>query len=201
MSIKNFLRNGTFSTFISIDHPPAPEKLDYTNWLLFPSLLGGSYPYPADIIKLNNLGFNYIINLIENGELKGFPERIPYTDKKIKTEFPNIKIKYFSIKDVNVPEDNKATYKFCRDIYDLLIAGNKIYLHCIGGRGRTSIIAGVILYFYGFSYEEVIEWLKASYISRRNKGKFPTSPIPETPLQKEFLKTMYSTYFFQPKNI
>ena len=202
MSIKNFLRNGTFSTFISIDHPPAPEKLNYTNWLLFPSLLGGSYPYPDDIKKLNDLGFNYIINLTQKPEDEPyFQDRKPYPDENFETEFPNIKIKYFRIKDVDVPKNNKDTYKFCRDIYDLLIAGNKIYLHCIGGRGRTSIIAGVILYFYGFSYEEVIKWLRASYKSRRNKGKFPTSPIPETPQQEQFLKTMYSTYFFQPKNI
>jgi hypothetical protein len=199
MSLKNFLRNGNISTFVSIDHPPAPQELDYTNWLLFPSLLGGSYPFPQDLKILNDLGFNYIIDLTqEPSQEPFFQNRKTYADKtKTKVEaFSNITIKKFPIPDVNVPDDKTKTYYFCRDIYDLLIAGKKIYLHCIGGRGRTSIIAGVILYFYQFSYDEVLSWLNASYMSRRNKGKFGQVKVPESDSQFKFLKDMYDNFYF-----
>lgn len=199
MSIKNFLRNGNISTFVSIDHPPAPQGLDYTNWLLFPSLLGGSYPFTQDIKKLNDLGFNYIIDLTQAPSQEPyFNDRKTYadeTDDSKVNNYPNITIKKFPIRDVNVPDDKTKTYEFCRDIYDLLIAGNKIYLHCIGGRGRTSIIAGVILYFYQFSYEEVLIWLNASYMSRRNKGSLGEVKIPESLSQFIFLEDMYDNFF------
>lgn len=198
MSIKNFLRNGNISTFVSIDHPPAPQGLDYTNWLLFPSLLGGSYPFPQDLKILNDLGFDYIIDLTQDRDLEIFNNRIPYADKTDASKvnnYPNIQIISFPILDVNVPDDTNKTYKFCRDIYDLLIAGKKIYLHCIGGRGRTSIIAGVILYFYQFSYDEVLIWLNASYMSRRNKGNMGKVEVPESLPQFMFLKDMYDNFF------
>ena len=199
MSIKNFLRNGNISTFVSIDHPPAPQGLDYTNWLLFPSLLGGSYPFPQDLEILNDLGFNYIIDLTQEPSDEQFwKDRKTYADEpdasKVKS-FQHITIKKFSIPDVSVPDDKTKTYEFCRDIYDLLIAGNKIYLHCIGGRGRTSIIAGVILYFYQFSYDEVLNWLNASYLSRRNKGLLGEVKVPESLSQFIFLEDMYDIFF------
>lgn len=99
----------------------------------------GEYPGDRDgktaIAKLKTaleFGITHFIDLTEDGELEPYSYLLPSKVGHLR----------FPIRDVSAPESIQETYALMQNIEEILKdPGNRIYLHCHGGVGRTGTIA------------------------------------------------------------
>lgn len=67
--------------------------------------------------------------------------------------------------------------KLLPDLNARLVAGEPMYLHCWGGRGRAGVVAACLLrYAYGLSAEEALERVGRAFSTRGDTGVL-ISPI------------------------
>lgn len=124
----------------------------------------------ADLDVLVSNGIRTIACLIEAHELGGWGiERLPAAAAARKIEFL-----HRPIRDVSVP-----TLDGARSLIQELIARRDapILIHCIGGVGRTGVIAGCLLRALDVPPDEALRRLVAA------RGK----RCPETPVQRQFV--------------
>jgi len=101
------------------------------DWIscIHPKLYFGPYPNQIMINQLLKESFNMIINLTHENEQEQY-------------ECPNeIEYHNFKIKDNDTPI---SIYSYCKFIYDIkkyFTEGKKIYIHCRGGHGRSSMVS------------------------------------------------------------
>ncbi len=120
-------------------------------------LYGGQHPSSYDknerlykIEELTQLGITTSICLMQDHEIELFA---PYKDDILKIN-QGFKWLHYPILDMFVPE--KAFMKQILDHLDQLIAQEeKIYVHCLGGHGRTGTVIGCWLKRYGIKNQEV----------------------------------------------
>lgn len=85
----------------------------------------------------------------------------------------------FAIPDYGAPTPTEMQHIL--DALDLALrAGQVVYLHCQGGRGRTGTVIGCYLVRHGFSGAEALEAIAAW----RKEWPDGASPSPETPEQR-----------------
>ncbi|ATZ80467.1 dual specificity serine/threonine and tyrosine phosphatase [Bodo saltans virus] len=110
--------------------------------------------YGSAIIKLehidflNDIGITAIVNLMEKTE-----ESI---DFKLTSQYGK---KYFNfeIKDRSIPSQ-KQMIEILDIISDLILNGEKVVVHCMGGKGRTNmILACYLMKEHGLKYGEIME--------------------------------------------
>lgn len=84
---------------------------------------------------------------------------------------------------LNVDEADDCLLTGCRldkllpDLNARLVAGEPMYLHCWGGRGRAGVVAACLLrYAYGLSAEEALERVGRAFSTRGDTGVL-ISPI------------------------
>lgn len=139
-------------------------NLPYTNWIIKDKLLVGTYPIDEDIDEIKNLGIYSFISLLEKKEIRN-----QYESRK------DIKYNNYEIPDRKAISNNKAL-EIAKSIKDRLDRNEKIFLHCMGGKGRTGTIAGIVLMLYGNSLKDTLNILKQSIKSRKIQGKCPKMP-------------------------
>jgi len=127
-------------------------------------LYGGQYPGPWDkkddfymIEELMDLGITTSICLMQTKELQRF---LPYKERALEIN-QAFKWLHYPIVDMSVP--SKAVMKQILDDIDKLIAADeKIYVHCLGGHGRTAAVIGCWLKRHGFKqlkiYQKLAQW-------------------------------------------
>lgn len=148
-------------------------------------LIAGQYPGSknriANAIKVTILGeekVDLVINLMEFHELKQFTPYMPAI-KKISTE---VKLLSFPIRDMDVP-DMRTLDAVVETILESLKTGQKVYVHCWGGHGRTGVIIGCLLTRYGMSPEDSLKTIRQS----RAMTPFGKQPSPQTQEQIDFI--------------
>ena len=96
----------------------------------------------------------------------------------------NSKVKYnrMSIQDMSTPPESEME-KILDYIDKEVNAGNKIYIHCLRGLGRTGIVIGCYLVRHGHTGEEAIK--KISSLRKNLPNSWIQSP--QTDPQKEFV--------------
>lgn len=88
------------------------------------------------------------------------------------------------IPDLGVPQDEAALTALLADLEGRLWAGEQVYLHCWGGRGRAGTVGAVLLgKLYGCSAEEALERVQRAFDTRGDGGR----RSPETPEQLDFI--------------
>jgi len=118
------------------------------------------YGGPTDKIEeLLDFGIVNSICLIQDYELSLYSN---YNEDALKIN-PNFKLFHYPIVDMSVP--TKALMVEILDKMDELIAANeKIYVHCLGGHGRTGTVIGCWLKRHGFEqgniYRKLALWRK-----------------------------------------
>ncbi len=66
-----------------------------------------------------------------------------------------------------------------------LLRGERLYVHCWGGRGRTGTVAACLLAkVYGMGAEEALERVQRAFDTRRDDNR----RSPETPEQYAFVR-------------
>ncbi len=156
-------------------------------WVVPGNLLAGGYPGSEDPIeeerKLKGLiqaGIRHVISLMEPQEYDRPDDPFaPYVDHmesiaeklKISITFDQISIKDFSV------STERQMFRILNQI-DMCIKYDKpVYVHCLGGKGRTGTVVGCYLTRHGFATgNDVIVMIKEL---RKNTEDF-SDPSPET---------------------
>ncbi len=71
----------------------------------------------------------------------------------------------------------------------VIVSGPAVYVHCLGGIGRTGTVVGCWLQECGLGPDEALERnqeLYSTHMPKANAGKKPESP--QTPAQKQTLR-------------
>jgi predicted protein tyrosine phosphatase len=143
---------------------PAIPYLD-SYWVIEDQFLAGAYPGNLEEEKtrqklrsLINAGITSLIDLTRPGDTYN-----PY-QKLMKEEAPNFQIELewlnFPIADYDTP--SPALMKQILDTVDQhLAAGKRVYMHCVGGIGRTGTVVGCYLVRHGLSGEEALIQLES----------------------------------------
>jgi len=158
-------------------------------------LIAGEYPGTRDseatrqkIGKLLDTGVRLLINLMEPYELDFFGSPIfHYEDILAELAYErhiDARMHRFSIVDMRVPGP-ELMRQILDTIDEALGEGLPVYVHCLGGIGRTGTVVGCFLIRHGLaSPENVLDRIA------RLRAKDPKADrlAPEAPVQREFVR-------------
>jgi len=141
-----------------------PVPFPFTYWVVPGKLLAGYYPGAKDskeaatkISSLLNAGIRHFINLMELDERdRTMQPFVPYTDLLVSIAGKmgvSVTFDQFPIKDMSVP--TKRYMGGILNQIDLFIKeGRPVYVHCLGGIGRTGTVVGCYLMRHGLASEK-----------------------------------------------
>jgi hypothetical protein len=96
------------------------------------------------------------------------------------------KVELTDLVDGGMPNDpdmeEKGINILGRMVHEKLLAGEGVIVHCAGGRGRTGTVLGVVLRKFGFSADEIADFLNEVHQVRGKDG------WPEAPWQMEVVE-------------
>ena len=156
-----------------------PVKPIRNSYKVMEGIYAGEYPREYDdkksidkIKQFKRFGITHFIDLTEEGELR------PY-DQMLASPMQHI---WFPIQDVSVPANIESVKDLIGQIHGILNESdrNKVYIHCLGGVGRTGTIVGCLLsHQHNYDYNETMGALKKAF------SDCPKSAYRETPETKE----------------
>ena len=141
--------------------PLRPETDCY--WVVPESLLAGEYP--RDLAFLAGIGVSAFIDLTREGELPSYSGNLGGT---IHLRFP--------VAEGSVPESPELTSAALDAIDGHIAQGGTVYVHCMGGIGRTGTIIGCWLARHGHPGQAALERLDDLRRKSALSGSIP-SPV------------------------
>jgi protein-tyrosine phosphatase len=168
-----------------MNNKPIPESY----WVLPGQFLAGEYPGLSDdefgtrrrLTAFLNAGFDTIIDLTCEGER---PDYLTVMQEEAGTYESQIHHQRFPFPDFNVP--TPETMVATLDAIDAALAEDrKVYLHCLGGIGRTGTTVGCWLVRHGMKPTEALLHLRKLYYSAAQSLLMPHTP--ETEEQARFI--------------
>ena len=124
-------------------------------------------------------GITHFVDLTEPGELAPYQQFLP----------PQVTYSRFPVQDVNAPKSTVETYRLIQRIDRWSSEqGNKVYVHCWGGIGRTGTLVACLLADRDTSnpsLETILDRL------RKNAAEMPKSAhrkMPESKEQYDFIR-------------
>jgi len=169
--------------------------MDTSSYFIDGKCLFGCYPTYDGLIELEANGVVLFVDLTTEQEKVRL--NVYQTEKRY-ISFP-IKDRYIPI---NLHEYTKFIIQLCNEINHLK-DGEKVYIHCKGGHGRSGIVVACILsYMNNISGEESI-LLTTKYHSNRKtmRDRWRCLGSPQTNKQKEFIIRMFKPIFLTNVNI
>ncbi len=157
-----------------------------SNWIIPGILISSDYPsrHKGDFEIYCKVGINLFINLMGEQELED-SEKL-YKILPYKTNDKTLNLVKCPIPDKKVLSDEKAL-KLAKMIVKNIGIGKKILVHCLGGKGRTGTILGIVLgLIYNMNYSEILNILSKSFCTRLIKGRYPK--MPQTRVQLNQIK-------------
>jgi len=164
-------------------------------WIDRKGVIGGRYPGttdPAesarDLARLLDVGVHVVINLQEphetNDKGQTFANYEPALKQLAAARGVPVEVMRFPIHDNAVP-----TPALMREILDAidraLRAGQRVYVHCWGGHGRTGTVAGCWLKQCGAACEDAFAAIKAA---RSHDDALKKQVAPQTTAQRAFVR-------------
>ena len=168
-------------------------------WIEEGKVLGG--PFPGDkegetaaerVGRLLDFGVSSFVDLMEDGETHWRTGEVflPYdpvlrelsAERKIETDREQ-----FYVEDVRVPESPEHMRSVLKRIRKGVDEGKLVYVHCLGGHGRTGTAAGCWLLERGIAadVEEAMEIIRKA---RLHEERLCNHPSPETGEQRDFVE-------------
>jgi hypothetical protein len=164
---------------------PIPESY----WVVPGSFLAGGYPISSTVETIAckclaaflEAGFNTFFDLTRAGEL---PEYLPGLQEEAARYGISIHYQRANMQDRGLPTHDRMV-ELLDAIDTALAAGEKIYLHCWGGIGRTGTTVGCWLVRHGLTGGQALIRLNEFYRTSEQSHVFPRSP--ETDAQVKFI--------------
>jgi ribA/ribD-fused uncharacterized protein len=169
--------------------------MDRSSYFIKDVALFGSHPTQDDVIELEKAGVKIFVDLT-------YPQ-----EKKITSYNTQYQYIRYPITDRRIPTDR---FGFCIFIVDIaqkikkLPKGDKIYIHCKGGHGRSGVVVSVLLcYIFGLNPEVSMEYTNDFHSMRKEmREKWRKLGSPQTYQQKNFVYHLCKKiYFYKAVNI
>ncbi len=166
---------------------PVTQLID-CYWVVPGQFLAGQYPArierPDGAERLDALlaaGIDTFINLAEADEMSAY---LPLLQQKADIQHVHLNYLTFPIVDLGLPKVGLMVSIL--DAIDRAVGeGHRIYLHCIGGIGRTGTVVGCYLVRHGYTGEQAIEQITTFWRREPARRYIPFSP--ETPAQVNYV--------------
>jgi len=163
--------------------------MDRSSYFIKDKALFGSFPTKDAITELEKEGVRYFIDLT-------FPD-----ENNITPYFTKYKYISFPIKDRYYPENKHEFTEFILKIADIIVNlndGEKVYIHCKGGHGRSGVVVSILLYhLFNLSPESALEHTKKSHNDRLvMRDKWRKIGSPQTYQQKIFVHNFCNSLTF-----
>jgi hypothetical protein len=161
-----------------------------TYWVKPGQLLAGEYPGDRDektaVAKLNALsdcGVTSFIDLTVANEsgLKPYAHLLPAVFGSRPTTYAR-----FPIVDLGVPSSKSQMVTILDAIDGAIKKGDKVYVHCRGGVGRTGTVVGCYLARHGLPGDKALAEVKRLWKGCEKSDTNPRSP--ETNAQREYVR-------------
>ena len=158
--------------------------MDKCSYFINNKALFGSYPSQQDVDELEGIGVRFFIDLT------------CYNESNLTKYDTNYNYISFPIPDRNIPSDIRLFSYFVTRVVSIIKSikqGEKIYIHCKGGHGRSGIlVASIICYMNKISSHESIKET-TYYHSKRvvMHDKWRRIGSPQTFQQKRFVHNLF----------
>src|SRR5580704_3490723 len=141
---------------MEVSAPAAALPLSNYYWVLPEQVLAGEHPGGATpeltrtrLAALLNAGVTCFIDLTEPHEAAGYAELLP----------PSVRYRRHPIPDHGLPAQPAQMSAIIEEVLGALRAGQRVYLHCRAGIGRTGLAVGCLLAEGGVAGEAAVEEL------------------------------------------
>lgn len=92
---------------------------------------------------------------------------------------------HFPIEDLSLPSAERDLKKLLEELEKRIIDGEKLYIHCWGGRGRAGVVGAILLaQMYGLDADEALRRIQRAFNTREDGQR----RSPETNEQHEYVK-------------
>jgi protein-tyrosine phosphatase len=158
-------------------------------WVIPGQFLAGEYPGSIfeenaqhKVAKLLECGVNAFIDLTENSELLPYEPILRSLSQSCDTSPVYLQM---PIQDFNIPS-REGMIKILDTLDSVISQGRVVYLHCMGGVGRTGTVVGCYLVRHGMPADHALDEINRLRMVippglRRNS--------PETPVQIALIKS------------
>jgi len=148
-------------------------------WVIRGKFLAGEYPGSRDeteaherIGALIGTGLDTFIDLTYEGER---PPYLPLLTEAARSGERKVHYQRFPFPDFGIPA--QAAMHAALDALDTALdQGGRVYLHCVGGIGRTGMTVGCFLVRHGRSGPQALSKLASLYRNAAQSAVFPHSP-------------------------
>jgi hypothetical protein len=138
-----------------------------SNVLIPGILIVGAYPDKPEVIQdIKKSGINTFVCL--NSEYGRITKQRVFNSyaQGLTSDY---KFVHAKIKDMGIGKD-KVILNLCKQITEMILNGDKIYLHCSGGHGRTGTVASIVLYMlYGLPLNQIFDYVQFAHDQRIGK--------------------------------
>lgn len=150
----------------------------------------GEYPSEEQFKELVNNGFSYFIDLTTLRERN----RLRYDYSLDIPKYKSLVYINYSIIDNNVPLSPKMFIELLQFISSILQKNVKIYIHCRGGHGRSSLLVSALLcIMFFYSPKKAFNITKYCHENRKNlKDKYRGQICPRLYNQRKFVMDIFS---------
>eukprot|EP01105_Mastigella_eilhardi_P015523 TRINITY_DN355_c1_g2_i1.p1 TRINITY_DN355_c1_g2~~TRINITY_DN355_c1_g2_i1.p1 ORF type:complete len:226 (+),score=70.60 TRINITY_DN355_c1_g2_i1:3-680(+) len=184
----------------------APEDMAgpnrYTNWGVPGLVLVGAFPRLPTLEAALRLGITSYVCLAQDDELArsggNYLARLKQLVAGQPASYPHVRAGdlefiHFPIYDKQTAPDNEVAALVQR-LLDIVVAGKKLYMHCMGGHGRTgTILALMLAHLYALEAYEALELCTKWHDTRQDcKEKPGMYHSPESHAQKAQVYRMLS---------
>ena len=153
--------------------PPSPIPDAY--WVIPGRLLAGPYPRPRSVSgarhrlqRFLDAGVTFFLDLTEEEDAPPYAHWLGEEAQHLRMPIPDF--------GVSSPEQMAQTL----DVIDAAIGtGHTVYVHCLGGLGRTGTVVGCFLVRHGMSGADALRTIQLL----RRGAPHASSPSPETEMQ------------------
>ena len=170
------------------EDPPAKELTASSSWILPGKLAAGRFPHPSEVPVLERAGVTLFVTLTEEWESSDRSLRqraAEYRTDRRRLRFP--------VPDYGVPEDAPAFALFVERLAEALRGPEVLFVHCMGGAGRTGIVLACLLARHcRVSADEALERVQRAYDKRPEHHVGGRSP--EFDHQVEFVRNFVANH-------